>query len=139
MQLSENFSIAELTVTDTELYNTPGQVELEKLLYLANYILQPVRNKFGPIRINSGFRSKQVNEKIGGSATSQHCFGEAADIYPLQTSLEDVFQWIKENLVFGQLILERKEESRWLHVSLPRIGKQNQMAMTFENGVYKNV
>lgn len=139
MQLSENFSIEELTVTETGLFNTPGAAELEKLLYLATYILQPIRNQFGPIRINSAFRSKQVNEKIGGATSSQHQLGEAADIEPLQATLEEVFDWIQKNLKYGQCILEHKGNAKWLHVSLPRIGKQNSMNMKFENGVYTNV
>ena len=139
MQLTANFTSDELTVTDTGLYNTPGEVELEKLLYLATFILQPIRTKFGAIKINSGFRSAQVNKAIGGSATSQHPKGEAADFVPLQASLEDVFEWARYNLSYGQLILERKGESRWIHCSLPRIGAKNQMAMTFNNGIYTNL
>jgi len=139
MQLSENFSIEELTVTDTDLYNTPGQAELEKLLFLATYILQPIRNKFGAIKITSGFRSKQVNEKIGGSATSQHPAGEAADFIPVNATYKEVFEWAKDNLKYGQIILEQKGETRWIHISIPRLAKQNMQAMVFKDGIYTNV
>lgn len=139
MELSRNFQVSELMVTETGLYNTPGQAELEKLLFLATYILQPIRNVFGPIKVTSGFRCKQVNERIGGAKNSQHVFGEAADFIPLQAPLEDVFAWIKDNLVYGQVILEDKNGKRWIHVSLPRIARGNMQAMTYKNGVYENV
>lgn len=139
MHLAKNFSIAELTATKTGLYNTPGQAELEKLLYLCQYILQPLRDKFGPVWITSGFRSRQVNEKIGGALTSQHLLGEAADIVPIDAPIDDVFGWAKDNLRYGQIILEKKDDARWIHISLPRVEKQNMQAMTFNEGIYTNV
>ena len=146
MQLSKNFTVAELTTTSTGLYNTPGEVELDKLLYLAVYILQPIRDKFNcAVHINSGFRSKQVNTAIKGVLTSQHMKGEAADIVP-DHNIKEVFEWAKANLKYGQIILETKNlpngsSNQWIHISLPRIGGVNQQAMVAEinggNTVYK--
>jgi len=139
MELTKNFEVKELAVTETGIYNTPGQVELEKLLLLAVYLLQPLRDKFGRVKVTSGYRSKAVNDRVGGSMTSQHLTGEASDIIPLDAPLDIVFAWAKDNLKFGQLILEQKNGKEWIHVSLPRIAKQNQMAMTYKNGIYVNV
>lgn len=139
IKLTENFTLEELCVTDTGLENVPNDCQKEKLQILASMILQPIRNKWGRIRVNSGFRSESVNHKIGGSATSQHCQGEAADIKPLDADIDEVFEWCRENLIYGQLINEHSKGSRWLHISLPRLGKINQMVMIFSNGAYTNV
>lgn len=137
MRLSTNFTLEELCVTNTGAVNVPNEVQTEKLLYLATYILQPIRNTFGPVTINSGFRSEFVNDKIGGAKTSQHMQGEAADIGT--SDLDKTFEWCKKNLLFGQLILEQKDGKRWLHISLPRIGGMNQQIMTFDGQVYKTI
>lgn len=129
MKLSENFTLDEFTKTGTGLPNNPGFSEKHKLQLLAIYILQPTRDHVGPIAINSGYRSFQVNTEIDGSKTSQHMFGEAADIRPLESDISEVFAWMKDNLKYGQLILEARGTSKWIHVSLPRMDKENQMAM----------
>jgi hypothetical protein len=143
VNLSDNFTIKELTRTDTGIYNTPGQAELDKLLYLATYLLQPIRDRWGKIKVNSGFRSKQVNDKIGGSPTSQHAFGEACDFFPLEADIDEVFKWCCDLLVYGQCIKEEKivngAITRWIHLSLPRLGKQNMMAMIYDGAIYHNV
>lgn len=143
MQLSENFSVEELSRTDTGIYNTPGQEPLEKLLYLATYVLEPIRLRWGRLKVNSAFRSKQVNDKIGGAATSQHLLGEACDFVPLDADIEEVFKWTMNMMQYGQCILEEKvilgNLKRWIHISLPRIAKQNMMAMTYDGGIYHNV
>lgn len=79
-----------------------------------------------------------MNQKIGGSPTSQHCFGEAADIKPLDADIDAVFEWCRENLLYGQLIRESKGESEWIHISLPRLEKQNQQVLRYRDGVYSN-
>jgi hypothetical protein len=140
MQLSKNFTLEELTVTDTGANNAPNEEQTRKLLYVAQYLLQPIRDKFGELHVNSGFRSEFVNEKIGGSKTSQHMEAEAVDFRPrLEVLLVDVFKWCRENLIFGQLIFEHKGEAWWIHISLPRLDKQNMMVMKFENGIYTNI
>lgn len=134
MKLTANFTLEELCVTDTGAVNVPNEAQTEKLLYLATYILQPIRNKFGPLQISSGFRSEFVNEKIKGSKTSQHMKGEASDI--VHKDLDAVFDWCRKSLIFGQLILETKNGKRWIHISLPRIGGINMQIMTFDGERY---
>lgn len=142
-QLSKNFTFDELCVTETGVENVPNETQKEKLFYVANLLLQPIRNTWGSIHVNSGFRSELVNKKIGGSPTSQHMEGEAADIVPLEASIDDVFTWCRQNLVFGQLILEtivfNGTDIRWIHISLPRQNKPNMQVMAYKNGSYKNL
>jgi zinc D-Ala-D-Ala carboxypeptidase len=135
-KLTANFSLDEMTATSTGLANVPGLNETEKLFYLCSFILEKIRTQFGPVRINSGFRSLAVNQAIGGAAGSQHMSGEAADISPVRADINDVFNWVKNNLVFGQIIDEDKKGRRWIHISLPRISGPNQQALRFINGVY---
>jgi uncharacterized protein YcbK (DUF882 family) len=139
--LTKNFSLEELTVTNTGLPNVPDDKAKEKLLYLATYILQPIRNKFGVVNINSGFRCDAVNKSIGGAVTSQHRFGEAADIEVPGVNVGMVFAWVRANLQVGQCIDEMSPDGtkKWLHVSIPRLLGMNQQFMTFRDGVYKNV
>lgn len=148
MTLTKNFTLEELTVTETGLSNIPDDNAIRSLLYLATYILQPIRGMWGALIITSGYRSFEVNKKIGGSLTSQHLLGEAADFIPLQASISDVFEWVraKSNLPFGaiglnygQVIMENKNGKQWLHISLPRLNGKNQMAMIYENGIYREV
>jgi zinc D-Ala-D-Ala carboxypeptidase len=138
-QLSKNFTLEELTVTDTGAVNVPNEEQKHKLMFLAQYLLQPIRDKFGRLHINSAFRSEFVNEKIGGSKTSQHMEAEAADVRPEEAEIDTVFEWCRANLFFGQLIYEHKGGAWWIHISLPRLDKQNMMVMKFENGTYTNV
>ena len=130
LKLSESFILQELTKTSTGLQNQPDVVEEEKLLYLANFILQPIRDRWGKLYINSGYRSPAVNQRVGGADTSQHCYGEAADFITLEAPLKDVYRWIVEDsrLAFGQCICEIRATD-WIHVSLPRIDKPNHEAL----------
>lgn len=136
MKLSPNFTLEELCTTSTGMLNVPGPMETERLLMLANFILQPVRSRFGKIGINSGFRSAAVNKAIGGSPTSQHQEGGAADIKPGDADIREVYAWMKNNLRFGQLIFEQKDGAEWIHVSLPRLGKKNMMVGIFDGLQY---
>ena len=142
MNLSRNFTLEELTHTDTGVSNVPNDAEKYKLLLVANYLLQPVRDQFGPIHVTSGFRSKAVHEAIQKtqgaptSSTSQHLLAEAAD-FTLQVDIEKVFSWCKENLIYGQLIKEDHNGKRWIHISLPRMDKPNMQALIFENNRYR--
>ena len=126
MQLTDNFSLAELCKSQTALRkgidNLPKDPDtVAKMQTLAEEVLQPVRDKFGPTVINSGYRCKKLNTAIGGSKKSQHCFGEAADIEVPTLSNRDLAEWIKNNLDFDQLILEfyngKDPSSGWVHVS----------------------
>jgi len=126
MQLTANFSLHELTKSETALRmgfdNTPGEAETEALRLLAEKVLQPVRDHFGKgVKVNSGFRSPESNAAVGGSRTSDHCLGRAADIEIPGVPNADLAQWIMDNLEYTQLILEFYTpgipDSGWVHVS----------------------
>jgi zinc D-Ala-D-Ala carboxypeptidase len=132
----QNFPLGEMIRTGTGLPNLPGPVEEERLLILRAYILQPTRNKFGPISVNSGYRSPAVNKTISGSPTSQHMEGGAADIRPLKADIREVYAWMRDNLIYGQLIFEQKDGAEWIHVSIPRLGKKNMMVGIYDGMEY---
>ena len=126
MQLSPNFSLAEMVKSETALRhdmdNTPGEAEIENLKRLAEKVLQPVRDHYGKgVKVNSGFRHPEVNAKVGGSKTSDHCKGQAADIEIPGVANADLAEWITKNLDFTQVILEFYTpgipDSGWVHVS----------------------
>jgi zinc D-Ala-D-Ala carboxypeptidase len=97
--------------------NTPNADQLAALRTLCVKVLEPVRVHFGaPVKVTSGFRCARLNKAVGGSGTSQHCFGEAADFSVDGVSDLEVARWIKANLKFDQLILEFPPEG-WVHVS----------------------
>ncbi len=127
-QITKNFTLAELTYSDTAkskgLDNTPSEIEYKNMKNLCENLLQPLREKIGkPIKVNSCYRGKQLNEAVGGSKTSQHCKGEAADIEIIGMSNYDLAIYIKDNFDFDQLILEyadnlkNDKNSGWVHVS----------------------
>lgn len=95
--LSPHFSRGELTVTSTGLPNNPGAAAHARLVHLAAELLEPVRALLGvPLRINSGFRSAAVNTAIGGSRTSAHLTGDAADVVAIGLSGEEAMRRIVE-------------------------------------------
>ncbi len=117
----KHFTIEEMTESSTakakDIDNTPSQEILAKLQKLIEAILDPLREWYGkPIRVNSGYRCEALNEAIGGSKTSQHCLGEAADITAgSKEENKKLFEYIKDNLPFDQLINE--SDFSWIHVS----------------------
>ena len=126
MKLSKNFTLSELTksqsATRLGLDNTPSMTVIDNLQALVDNVLQPLRDALGkPISISSGYRSPEVNKAIGGSATSDHTRGQAADIEVAGMSNKDLAEHIRDNLKFTQLILEfpsRNDPSAgWVHVS----------------------
>jgi hypothetical protein len=126
MNLSANFSLKELTRSDIALRmgldNTPSEKEIASLRLLAEKVLQPVRNHFGKgVKCNSGFRASAVNQATGGSKSSDHVKGQAADIEIPGVPNAELAQWIMDNLEYTQLILEFYTpgipDSGWVHVS----------------------
>lgn len=124
-QLSEHFKLSEFTQSGTarrhKVKNVPGPREVERLRFLCVKSLEPMRRRFGAIRITSGFRCKKLNALVGGSPTSQHVLGEAADIHTGGRELsEKMFGFAKQNIPFDQLILEHNPAHGiyWLHISL---------------------
>ena len=128
MKLSEHLSLSEVTRSESakrnQISNMPTGEHIANFMLLAEKIFEPIREHFGvPIHISSGYRSKELNAKIGGSATSQHCKGQAIDI-DMDGSTNgvtnaDVFEYIKDNLPFDQLIWEFGNDINpdWVHVS----------------------
>ena len=110
---------------------------------LVEKILDPLREKVGSIRINSGYRTPEHNKEVGGSPTSQHCKGEAADIFPLKKDIDDVFALIIREFKYDQVILEKNNAgARWIHISYKIEGnRQNAMTAVVINGkaTYKNI
>ena len=102
--------------------NTPNNEQLDNMELLAKEIFEPLRMYVGgPIKINSFFRSPELNKAIGGSGKSQHCKGQAMDIddtFGRMTNAE-MYHWIKEHLDFDQMIWEFGDEDNpaWVHVS----------------------
>lgn len=126
MKLTANFSLNELTQSETALRknldNTPSEEVIANLKLLAEKVLQPVRDHYGKgVKVNSGYRSPEVNASVGGSRTSDHCKGQAADIEIPGVANADLAQYIKDSLQFTQLILEFYTQgipdSGWVHVS----------------------
>jgi hypothetical protein len=126
MQLSDNFTLAEMTRSQTAarfgLDNTPDEIVITNLRNLTVIVLEQIRTLLGvPLAINSGYRSIAVNRKVGGAKTSQHVKGEAADFVPVGMSVEEAFRKIAASgIPFDQLI----EEGTWIHISY-RTSKPN--------------
>lgn len=106
------------TATRLNIPNIPTDEQWKNIEELAINVLQPVRDEFGRIRISSGFRSLLLNEKVGGSPTSNHCFGFASDIIPLEEGVKqiNILEYIYKNLKFHELIFEFPP-SGWVHVA----------------------
>lgn len=126
MNLSKNFTLSEMTKSETALRhgmdNTPGKTEIANMVVLCEKILQPVRDHYARgVKVNSGYRHPEVNAKVGGSKTSDHTKGMAADIEIPGVSNHELAEWISKNLEFTQVILEfytpGVPDSGWVHVS----------------------
>jgi len=136
MKLSNNFSLAEMTKSQTAtrkgIDNKPSTAHIENLIHLAETVLQPVREHFGkPVAISSGYRSPALCEAIGSSAKSQHAKGEAADFEIHGVDNKELATWISKNTDFDQLILEFYNEgdpnSGWVHCSVVKSGSRKQI------------
>lgn len=125
MKLSQNFTLAEFTRSQTAIRkgidNTPTAAHLAAMKLLCVKVLEPVRAKFGPVRLSSGYRSLALNRAIGGATSSQHSKGEAADFEVSGVSNLEVAKWMEAHLNYDQLILEYWKPSDpnagWIHVS----------------------
>ena len=136
MKLSANFSLAEMTKSQTAIRkgikNEPSTEHVENLIHLAKTVLQPIRDEFGrPVVISSGYRSPELCEAIGSSSKSQHAKGEAADFEIPGMDNKRLASWIVANCDFDQLILEFYDgvdpNSGWVHCSCSREKSRKQM------------
>ena len=148
MKLSEHLDLSEVTRSESAkrngISNMPTAEHIANFKLLAEKIFEPIRNHFRvPIIISSGYRSKELNASLkGASLTSQHCSGEAIDIdmdgSPHGVTNRMVFDYIKENLVFDQLIYEFGDANNpdWVHVSYESTGNQRKQILraTRSNG-----
>jgi len=131
-KLSKNFSLWEVIRSNhTKLIKWPGSYVQANLRLGAEMILQPIRNYFGPIRVNSGYRNPAINKAVKGSKYSDHLKGGAFDIVCLSKSPDrtpqKVFDWIGQNydVYYRQVILYRK--SGFVHVSFNYPGQRFKM------------
>ena len=116
------FTINELTKTSTGISNIPNAEQIANLTYLVDNLLDKVREKLAmPITVTSGYRSEEVNRRVGGVATSQHTKGEAVDLVCGDNA--KLFNILK-TMNFDQLIWEKGNsvQPAWVHVSLKRNG-----------------
>lgn len=133
-----NFSIAELCRSDTAyrkgIYNIAPSEQAAALEYLARTVLQPIRDHFGePLIVTSGYRSPSLNTAIGGSRTSFHCHGCAADIRfdrGSKRSLLELFVFINDNLPYTELIAEELPDG-WVHVAIAK-GREEERQVKYK-------
>lgn len=125
MKLTENFTLQEMIHSNIAIAkgitNVPNETQINFIRELCVEVLQPIRDHFGvPIHISSGYRSPRLNTAIGGSSSSQHCAlrGAAADIQMDEMNVE-IFNYIKDELIFDQMIWEFGDDNNpdWVHVS----------------------
>ena len=126
LKISKHISYREAVHSATAkrrgIENTPNQEQLDNMYKVADFIFEPLRMYVGgAIKITSFFRSQDLNKAIGGSTKSQHCKGQAIDIddvFGYKTNYE-MFEYIRENLDFDQLIYEfgTNDNPDWIHVS----------------------
>jgi len=149
MRISKNFTLAELTKSNTAtrlgISNTPDKEGIHKLRLLATELLQPLRNAVGPLRISSGYRSESLNAAIGGSNKSQHTKCEAVDLQFVKRGSMDnmrIFNAIiRLGLEFDQCILEfggatahtDSDNPDWIHISWKVTENRKQILVAYKD------
>ncbi len=141
MNLSKNFSLKELTASQTAarkgIDNTPSPTHQDNLKSLCTSILQPIRDHFSQVvTVSSGYRSEKLCLAIGSKITSQHASGCAADFEIFGVSNKELADYINENLDYDQLILEYWKESDpnsgWVHCSYSEGNNRKQYLKAFK-------
>jgi zinc D-Ala-D-Ala carboxypeptidase len=148
MNLTKNFTLEEMYKSTTAIRlgidNTPSDIAINNLRLLCNNVLQPLRDHMDEsIKVNSGYRNPDLNKRIGGSKSSQHCLGQAADISCGERTAE-LYEYIKNNLIFDQIIWEfgTDENPDWVHVSYSSTRNRKECLRAYKiNGktVYQSV
>lgn len=138
--ISEHITYKEATASSKAkqlgISNTPNEKELRAMKLLADKVFEPLRKWYGkPIQVTSFFRSAKINKAIGGSATSQHSFGQAVDIDTVSDN-KKLFDYIKDNLPFDQLIWENGDDNvpGWIHVSYTETHNRKQVLRAVRRG-----
>lgn len=138
IQLSTHFKLSEFLRSETAsargIDNTPTIEVVSNLQQLCINVLEPLRAYFNtPITVSSGYRSPALNKAVGGSATSQHMTGEAADLrIPSEAVGREWFTWIMDHCPFHQLIWEKstpQSTHHWIHVAFRQSGKNGQQVI----------
>ena len=128
--LTKHFTLEEMTTTSVRgVNNTPTKAERTNLLRTCTDGMEPIREQFGPIHVNSGFRGPAVNKAIGGSKTSAHMKGLACDFIPCVDGItfKEVFEWIinDSDIEYDQLIAEYwRDGGGWIHIGFAVAGKE---------------
>ena len=141
--LSPHFSYEEMTRSDWAekhgVDNTPDELQLAGLINLCWKLGEPLREVFGPICVNSGFRSQAVNEGIHGVGNSKHLSGEAMDIRVANREIGlEYFDFIRKNVDYDQLLFEyNRQGAMWLHCSVCLDPKENRHHAFTNYGVYQ--
>lgn len=126
MKLTEHFTLEEMTRSSKanalNIDNTPTQYEIDNLTRLCKYVLEPIRARYGkPIIVTSGYRCPKLNTAVGGSNTSQHMTGAAADIKPTDGNVKKLFNMIAQMLVTNQLTCRQLIDEynyKWIHIAI---------------------
>ncbi len=149
-RLSEHFTLSEFIESSTakkrNIDNTPNSEIVGNIQELVNVILEPLRAAWGSgIKVNSGYRCPALNKAVGGSSTSAHTTGWAADIKPANGKIAEfksfVIKWLKNNnMAFDQYINEFSGNSQWVHIALYNRNKQQRKQyLKYKNGIYTRI
>jgi len=138
MQISKHLSFEECTHSDLAdqlkiINNNPNLSVIDNMKLLAEKVFEPIREHFNvPIYVSSMYRGLPLNNAVKGSITSQHCSGQAMDIDNGKPSNKEIFDYIKNNLVFDQMIAEFPEKGliSWVHVSYSKTHNRNQILVS---------
>src|SRR5574344_436810 len=135
-KISEHFTMFEIINSDTAIIkkidNRPTAQNVINATALAKNVLEKIPFKF---RINCWLRNAALNKAVGGVPTSQNQSAQAADITPLKEPIDVVFQWIKKNLIYDQVILEESNNAKWIHISFNLVHNRRQ-SLKYKNGKY---
>lgn len=142
--LGKNFALEEFTrskkANELGISNNPGPIEIANLTALVTNVLQPLRDALQvPITVTSGYRSKMLNQAIGGATASQHMQGQAADI--VSSNNARMFNYIKNNLPYDQLIWEAGNDDQpdWIHVSYRSGGNRYKILRYYPGQGYQDI
>ena len=142
MQLTKNFSLIELTSSETAvrkgINNTPTTEVVSNLKDLCHFVMQPLRDWYGkPINITSGYRSPKLNKAIGGRSTSDHSYGNAIDFTLPNEDYKMVFDYMIKHFTFDQLIWEMGNDTapQWIHVSFRLGNNRKQVLRAYKNAI----
>lgn len=142
MNLSKNFTLEELIYSPTakrlKIDNTPSKYVISSLKKLCENVLQPLRDKYEkPIIVTSGYRSSRLNKAVGGSSTSDHVYGRAADIRTVDDNNKILWDLLLDMVQKGEIYVKQVIDEfgyDWIHVSFQEGNKKNQFLRSFRKG-----